>query len=166
MAIRVVLITGNKLIGARANMPNMLIWWWSHRDRLGTLKMQTARKEQERRECEEERIPTGERKGKQAREWILTHSTEYLYSNPLATWCEELMHWKRPWCWERLRAGGEGGQRMRCQRMRWLNGITDSMDVSFSKLREIVKDRETWRAAVHGFSKSWTWLRDRTTTKV
>ena len=72
----------------------------------------------------------------------------------LATWCEELTHWKRPWCWERLRTEGEGGDRGRDG---WM-GIISSMDMSLSKLQEIVKEMEDWYAAVHGVTKICIWL--------
>ena len=97
------------------------------------------------------RVPWTARRSKQSilnvhwKDWCWSWS-----SNTLATWCEELAHW------ERLLLGKiEGRRRRGWQRMRWLNGITNSMDTSLSKFWEIVKNREAGRVAVHWVTKCW-----------
>ena len=80
-------------------------------------------------------------------------------SNTLATGCEELTHWKRPWCWERLKAGGEGDDRGWDG---WMASLTQWSQMS--RLWETVEGREAWRAAVHGVTKSRTQVSDWTVT--
>ena len=83
------------------------------------------------------------------KDWCLSWS-----SNTLASWCEEPTHWKRPWCWKRLRARAEGAAEI--EMVRQHHRLNGHEFMNLSKFREIVKDWEAWSAAVHGLTKSQT----------